>query len=67
MDSKLQLSDFEMELLRNSEWILTKNKVIAKVYAMFGELAAGMQSYISGKEDLLPENVIASINNCSNF
>ena len=58
--SKIQLSAEEMKLVQNGEWILTKNRVIAKVYAMFGDLAAGMQTYISGNSDLLPENVIAS-------
>ena len=58
--TKIQLSAEEMKLVQNGEWILTKNRVIAKVYAMFGDLAAGMQTYISGNSDLLPENVIAS-------
>ena len=58
--TKIQLSAEEMKLVQNAEWILTKNRVIGKVYALFGELAQGMQSYISAHADMLPENVVAS-------
>jgi len=58
--TKIQLSADEMKLVQNADWILTKNRVIEKVYALFGELALGMQAYVSAHSDTLPENVIAS-------
>jgi hypothetical protein len=58
--TKIQLSAEEMKLVQNAEWILTKNRVIEKVYTLFGELAAGMQAYISAHAEELPEMVVAS-------
>jgi hypothetical protein len=40
MSANVQLSAEEMALVTNAEWILTKNAVIGKVYAIFGELSA---------------------------
>ena len=51
--TKIQLSAEEMKLVLNGDWILTKNRVIEKVYALFGELALGMQSYISAHAGML--------------
>ncbi|MBY0477024.1 MAG: hypothetical protein K2Q24_05220 [Chitinophagaceae bacterium] len=37
--ANVSLSAFEKELVRNPEWILTKNKIIEKVYVLFGHLS----------------------------
>ena len=58
--TKIQLSAEEMKLVQKADWILTKNRVIEKVYELFGELAAGMQSYIAAHANELPGNVVAS-------
>ena len=42
--AKIQLSAEELSLVQNAEWLLTKNTIIEKVYAMFGELAHDMYS-----------------------
>lgn len=36
--AKIQLSQEEMELVNNKEWILTKHIIIKKVFEMFGEI-----------------------------
>jgi len=36
--TKIQLSTFETELVKNKEWILTKHAIIDKVYKIFGEM-----------------------------
>ncbi len=37
--AKVILSQKELELINNTDWILTKNAVIRKVYLLFGELS----------------------------
>ena len=43
---KIQLSAEEMQLVCNREWILTKHRIIEKVYQLFGSLSAKMQTYL---------------------
>ena len=38
-DPKIQLSAAEMDLVRNADWLLTKNNIINKVYLMLGDVA----------------------------
>ena len=54
-NAKITLSAKELELVCNSDWILTKNNIISKVYQMFGELAHGMQESIGVEGASLPE------------
>lgn len=42
--AKVQLSEEELALVQNAEWLLTKNRIIAKVYEMFGALAEDYRS-----------------------
>lgn len=42
-EANLQLSPSEMELVRNADWLLTKNNIIGKVYGMFGDVAEQVQ------------------------
>src|ERR1700761_6820389 len=44
--AKIQLSAEESELVRNAEWVLTKNNIIQKVYALFGMVAEEMQKLL---------------------
>ena len=45
-ETKIDLSANELELVCNTEWILTKHLIIDKVYRLFGNLALNMQEHI---------------------
>lgn len=53
--SKIQLSAEELELVQNSQWILTKNRVIEKVYDLFGSISQQMQDELQSTDLILPE------------
>lgn len=53
--AKIYLSNKELELVCNSEWIFTKHKIIAKVYQLFGKMAPYMQQTAKEQELNLPE------------
>lgn len=55
---KIQLSAEEMQLVTNSDWILTKHRVIEKVYVLFGQLSEQMQDYLLRSKPSLPENIL---------
>ena len=42
-ETKITLSPKELELVCNTEWILTKHTIIEKVYAMFGNFVTPMR------------------------
>jgi hypothetical protein len=42
-EAKIQLSPEELILVKNAEWILTKNAIIRKVYDLFGVMAVSMK------------------------
>jgi hypothetical protein len=56
--AKIHLSEEELQLLRNADWVLTKNKIIQKVIDLFGALSAEMQSKLKNKN--LPESILES-------
>jgi len=56
--TKIQLSPEEMQLVTNSEWILTKHRVIDKVYHLFGSLSDQMQLYLQEKNGLYPSGLL---------
>jgi hypothetical protein len=58
--SKLILSHGEMELVTNTDWILTKRVIIDKVNVMFGALAESMRLIIFAAQETLPPAVILS-------
>ena len=58
--AKIHLSNLEMELVNNTEWIFTKQKVIAKVATMFGELHAIYKNKIDAEKKLLPSILLKS-------
>jgi len=41
--TKIHLSEDELQLVQNAQLLLTKNTIIEKVYALFGELASELQ------------------------
>lgn len=43
--ANVSLSAFEQQLVANAEWILTKNRIIEKVYVLFGKLSEQYQYY----------------------
>lgn len=58
--TKINLSATELELVCNTEWLLTKHAVIAKVYSMFGNAAPAMQNMVNKSKHQLPEVVLNS-------
>ena len=61
MDTKINLSDQELQLAYNTDWILTKQKITASVYQLFGELSCSINEELMSAADWIPEEVIASI------
>lgn len=59
-ESKLTLSDEELQLVNDTGWILTKHTIIGKVYAMFGALAEMFKAAVENQNGLLAEEVIQS-------
>ena len=57
-ETKIQLSTFEMDLLRNSEWILTKNQIIKKVQRLLEEVQENIWPHAKGSSIHLPREVI---------
>ena len=56
--SKIQLSAEEMQLVTNAELILTKHRVIDKVYHLLGDVSVQMQSYVKQRHGFLPAEVL---------
>lgn len=55
---KVQLSPLEMELVINSDWILTKNEIIEKVKLLLAGLQQRQEALLSQFPSALPEEVI---------
>ena len=53
--AKIQLSPEELELVQNAEWLLTKNRIIEKVYEMFGLLIDNIRKLSQDQPVLFPE------------
>ena len=45
--AKIQLSETEMQLVTNSDWIFAKQEIIKKIYALFGELNEAMKKRLA--------------------
>lgn len=56
-DSKIQLSEEEMQLVNNSHWILTKHGIIEKVYRLMGAASLQMQSVVETSHYPWPEEM----------
>ena len=57
--TKIHLSPFEIDLLNNSEWILTKNKIIKKAQRLLEEVQENILQHVKGPAINLPREVIA--------
>ena len=53
--AKIQLSREELELVQNAEWLLTKNRIIGKVYEMFALLIDDINKLSQNNLLLFPE------------
>ncbi len=58
-ETKIHLSVFEMNLLNNSDWILTKNNIIKKAQRLLEEVQQNISDYTKLHADLLPAEVVA--------
>lgn len=58
--TKVQFSSHEMELMRDSDWILTKNRIIQKVAEGMGSLAERMKAEIRANSSQLPGVITGS-------
>lgn len=56
--TKIQLSPDELLLVQNADMLLTKNIIIAKVYDLFGQLAAAAQEEINNTTGFIPYEVL---------
>ncbi len=58
--SKLMLSADEQQLVINTEWILTKRKIMDTVNRLLGQTSAHLQLVIENERNWLPEAVVQS-------
>ena len=58
--SKLTLSADELQLVTNTDWILTKRKIIEKVDWLLGDVSVRQQSVIENEKHWLPTAVVLS-------
>jgi len=59
--TKITLSDKELSLVTNAEWILTKQVIIEKVYHLFADIIPVVKLTILNERSSLPEDVMASL------
>lgn len=57
-ETKIQLSPFEMDLLNNSEWILTKNVIVKKAQYLLEQVQQNVFDYTKAHAGVLPKEVI---------
>jgi hypothetical protein len=58
--SKLMLSDDELQLVTNTDWILTKRRVMEKVDQLLGNIAENQKRVVEKEKDWLPGEVVRS-------
>ena len=56
--SKVSLSAFEQQLVTDANWILTKNRIIEKVYCLFGNLSEHFKEELFLQK--LPSEIVAA-------
>jgi len=59
--TKITLSDKELSLVTNADWILTKQLIIDKVYHLFAEAIPVIKSHVLNEQLLLPAEVRSSV------
>ena len=58
--SKILLSEEELKLAENSDWILTKNQIIKKIISLFAQLADSYREATNASKEFLPEEVLGT-------
>ncbi|HEV8286590.1 MAG TPA: hypothetical protein VGQ09_19915 [Chitinophagaceae bacterium] len=58
-ETKIQLSQFEMDLLNDPSWILTKNMVVKKAQRLLEAVQQNISDYTRLQTKIFPEEVIA--------
>lgn len=56
--TNLEFSKKELELIINSDFILTKNRIIEKIITLFGALSESYKIIVDANKILLPEEVV---------
>jgi len=56
--TKILISQPELELVMNGQWILTKTRIINKVYELFAELAEDLKVLMKDHENDLPAEIM---------
>jgi hypothetical protein len=56
-EAKIHLSALEIELVNNTEWIFTKQKIIKKIYSLFGQLHEVYKAVILKEKEFLPIHI----------
>ena len=59
--TKITLSDKELSLVTNADWILTKQVIIQKVYSLFAENIPVIKTALANTGFILPAEVLASV------
>lgn len=52
--AKIHLSELENELVNNTEWIFSKQKITEKLYYLFGELHTSYREIVAKNQEELP-------------
>jgi len=55
--TNVELSKNELELVSSSEFILTKNRIIEKVYNLFGALSEQYKAALNEHREILPVDI----------
>src|SRR6266487_1465229 len=58
-ETKVQLSPFEMDLLTNPEWILTKNMIVKKAQRLLEEVQQNISEYAIQHPAIFPAELLA--------
>jgi hypothetical protein len=59
MNAKIQLSAEELSLVQNAGWLLTKNTIIEKVFALLGDIAHQVRDELTTNAGFLGEAILA--------
>ncbi|MEO6218857.1 MAG: hypothetical protein ABIO81_00410, partial [Ginsengibacter sp.] len=54
VEAKIRLSPYEMELVTNHDWILTKQAILNKVHLLFGAIHQSYKCISNNSEQILP-------------
>lgn len=58
--TNVELSKNELDLVTSSEFILTKNRIIEKVYTLFGNLSEDYKNILNGYADIFPVEIFSA-------